>query len=134
MPPPDIASTVCYRLETTLSGQPVNTESSAVGNHVAHVLIQVAKILNGPGVRRQLYAVLPQGSRNQVPVRAKYYRRNDDAWIIMEPLFERGSREVGRGGIAFPGQWPGALDICAMAHRASLYEEIFPVDVLREGE
>ncbi|MNT82022.1 hypothetical protein D3C72_2216940 [compost metagenome] len=52
----------------------------------------------------------------------------------MEPLFESGGCQVGRGRIALLGQWPGPFDICSMAHRASLREEGLPIDILREGQ
>lgn len=47
-------------------------KSSSLCNHTTHVLIQVAKILNLPCVRRYFYAIFSQSFWNQVAIRTKY--------------------------------------------------------------
>lgn len=108
-------------------------KSSIFCNHATHVLIQVAKILNLPCVRRYFYAIFSQSFWDQVAIRAKYDWWNNHARIIFQAFFEGGGCKVRRGRIAFIRQWPASLDICSVAHGASLYIEIFPVDIIREG-
>ena len=47
-------------------------KSASLCNHTTHVLIQVAKILNLPCVRRYFYAIFSQSFWNQVAIRTKY--------------------------------------------------------------
>ena len=96
--------------------------------------MQIAQILNAPCVRRYLYTVVLQRFWNQVAIWAKYYRRDDHARIIMQPLFERGGCKVRRWRIAFFSQWPGGRYIGAMAHGASLKIERFSIAVLRNSQ
>lgn len=95
--------------------------------------MQVAKVVNAPGVRGDLHAILPQGLWYQIPVGAEYYRGHDDARVITQSLFEGSGGQVRRWRIAFPGQRPGALDVGSVAHGASLGVEGFSIGSIGEG-
>ena len=81
--------------------------------------MQIAKVFNAPGMRRDLYAIVLQRLGDQVAIGAKDDRGDDNARIIMESFLEGGGCQVGVGGLLF-SQWPRAFDIGPMAHSTAL--------------
>ena len=82
--------------------------------------MQIAKVFNAPGMRRDLYAIVLQRLGDQVAIGAKDDRGDDNARIIMESFLEGGGCQVGGWRITFLSQWPRAFDIGPMAHSTAL--------------